>query len=304
VAFKVGRRRWRRGLSDSWLALVLIVPAAILILALDFYPVLYAAFESFFRVDQLTGEQTWLGLDNYVAALKNPDVIGSVSNSIVYVVANTTLEIVLGTAIALLLNQPLRGRTLARGLVLFPFLIPAVVVSMTFQFIFNPIYGLFDYLLQLIIPHASPDMLGSTRTALWAVILVHSWKFIPFTVIVVLGRLQTIPPDVYEAAMVDGARRWQRFTHVTLPWLMPILLITMLLRTIWNATDYDLPYLLTGGGPLSASKVVPIEIRSLAFDQNNIGGASALAMALALVLIVISALYLRVYTRSAANIES
>lgn len=297
------RRRWG-GLSDRWLALVLVLPAGILILAFDFYPVLYAAYQSFFHYDQFTGQQAWVGLNNYVAQLTDSGVQDSISRSVVYTLANTGLEIVLGTAVALLLNQPLRGRTLARGLVLFPFLVPAIVAALTFQFLFNPVFGLFDYLFQLVHITLHLDMLGVPTTALFAVILAHAWKFVPFTVIIVLGRLQSIPPDFYEAAKVDGASRWQTFRHVTLPWLVPVLLITMLLRTIWNATDYDLPYLLTAGGPVSATTVVPIKIRDLAFDQNDIGAACALAVCLALVLVVLSVPYLRAYRSSAANMEN
>lgn len=301
---RVTTLRRRRSLGDRWLALLLIAPATILILSLDIYPIFYAGYDSLFRVDFISGNQVWVGAQNYFSVLMSLPVRDAISRSLLYTVANTVIEIVVGTAIALLLNEPLRGRTVARGLVLFPFLIPAVVVAIMFQFIFNPVSGIATYLLQSAhLVQQPPDFLGTPATALWTVIIVHSWKFIPFTVIVVLARLQIVPQDLYEAAKIDGARRWMRFWHVTMPWLMPVILIVMLVRTIWNATDYDVPYLLDFGGPVNATTVVPIEIRSLAFDQNEIGAAAALAICVALVLVVAAIFYLRLYDRSAALIE-
>jgi ABC-type sugar transport system permease subunit len=209
---------------------------------------------------------------------------------------------VLGTAVALLLNAPLRGRNLARGLVLFPFMIPGIVVALVFRFLFNPLSGIVMYLLTSAHLIREPiDLLGSPATALWTVIVVHGWKFTPFMIIVLLGRLQVIPEELYEAAKIDGAGRLRMFWYVTLPWLMPTLLVAMLLRTILNAQDFDVPYLLAYGGPLQATTVIPIQIRSLAFDQHDLGLATALSVCLGVVLVVSSVIYLRAYARSEAE---
>jgi multiple sugar transport system permease protein len=295
-------RRRLPGLTDRWLALVMVAPTAVLIAAFGLYPIASAIYDSFLHIDPFTDVQTWVGLKNYVTVLTDPIVHGSILRSVIYTVANTAIETVLGTAVALLLNAPLRGRNLARGLVLFPFMIPGIVVALVFRFLFNPLSGIVMYLLTSAHIIREPvDLLGSPATALWTVIVVHGWKFTPFMIIVLLGRLQVIPDELYEAAKIDGAGRLRMFWYVTLPWLMPTLLVAMLLRTILNAQDFDVPYLLAYGGPLQATTVIPIQIRSLAFDQHDLGLATALSVCLGVVLVVSSVLYLRAYARSEAE---
>jgi multiple sugar transport system permease protein len=246
----------------------------------------------------------FVGLENYVTLIQAPEVREAAGRTLVWTVANVAIQTVLGMMIALLVHAGLRGQTLARGLVLFPYMVPAIVVALVFRFLFNDVTGVVNYL--LISAHLVTRpvaWLSSPDSALWAAIAVNCWKYTPFMVIVFLARLQTVPLELYDAARIDGATAWDEFRYVTFPWIRPVLLIAMLLRTIWTVNDFDLIYLLAFGGPLSATTTVPILIRGIAFSKQDIGMASALALCAALLLCVAAWIYLREYRRSEAQLQ-
>jgi multiple sugar transport system permease protein len=293
-----------RGLSDRRLALLLILPAAVLLLIFAVYPFIVAAADSFFRVDFLSGARTFVGLGNYLQVVSDPEIRAAFVRSFVWTVFNVAIQGTLGVGIALLLNAQLFGQTLARGLVLFPYVVPAIVTALVFEFMFNDVIGLVNYL--LVAAHAVRvpiSFLSDPKTVLWTLIAVNCWKYTPFIVIVVLARLQVVPLELYDAAAIDGAGRWSSFRQVTLPWIMPVLIVACLVRTIWTAYEFDLPYLLAFGGPLGASTTVPIEIRALAFGRQEIGAASALAACAAILLAAGAYWYLRAYRRSEHRME-
>jgi len=293
-----------RGLSDRPLALLFILPAAVLLLIFAVYPFIVAAADSFFRVDFLSGARTWVGLGNYLQVVSDPEIRAAFVRSFVWTVVNVAVQATLGVGIALLLNAQLFGQTLARGLVLFPYVVPAIVTALVFEFMFNDVTGLVNYLLVAAhVVHAPISFLSDPKTVLWTLIAVNCWKYTPFIVIVVLARLQVVPLELYDAAAIDGAGRWSSFRQVTLPWIMPVLIVACMVRTIWTAYEFDLPYLLAFGGPLGASTTVPIEIRALAFGRQEIGAASALAACAAIILAAGAYWYLRAYRRSEHRTE-
>jgi len=290
--------------GDRNLAYLLALPAAVLLLSLAVYPFLRAAFDSLFHVELFTRARTFAGLDNYTSLVQDGPVHDALGRTLVWTVTNVGVQTLLGVAIALLLNARLRGQTLARGLLLFPYMVPSIVVALVFRFMFNDVTGVVNYVLLATHLTSGPlDWLSSPDSALWTAIAVNCWKYTPFMIIVVLGRLQTVPPELYDAGRIDGATRGALFRYVTLPWLLPVLLIAMLLRTIWTATDFDLLFLLAFGGPVSSTTTVPLLIRSLAFNQQDVGLASALAIFGAAVLSVAAWLYLRAYRRSEAQLQ-
>lgn len=290
---------FRRGMTDRQLAFILVLPAAVLLLAFAVYPFAVAALDSFFKINLLTRDRTFVGVDNYLRVVSTPAIQAAFLRTVIWTVANVTIQVGVGVLIALLLNARLRGQTLIRGLVLFPYMVPAVVVALVFRFLFNDLTGLVNVLLLESGVITKPiSFLSSPGSVLWTLIVVNSWKYVPFMVIVVLARLQTVPAELYDAASIDGASRFAAFRHVTLPWILPVLIVATLLRTIWTAYDFDIPYLLAFGGPLSASTTLPIQIRTLAFGQQQIGVASALAVCVAILLVVAAAIYLRAYRRS------
>jgi multiple sugar transport system permease protein len=305
VSAIVQRLVWTRTRdADRRLAYTFVLPSAVLLLGLAVYPFFQAAFDSLFHVDLVSRSGPFVGLQNYLLLFQSPEVRAAVLRTVAWTVANVLVQTLLGLAIALLLNAHLRGQTVARGLVLFPYMVPAIVAALIFRFMFNDTVGVVNYI--LVSSHLvteSVSWLSGIDTALPAAIAVNCWKYTPFMVIVFLARLQTVPRELYDAARIDGAGALGTFRYITLPWTMPVILIAMLLRTIWTVNDFDLLYLLAFGGPLGATTTVPIEIRALAFDKQDVGLASALAICGAIVLCVAAWVYLRAYRRSETRLN-
>jgi multiple sugar transport system permease protein len=284
---------------DHVIAYVFVLPTAILLAGLAVYPFIQAAVDSLYRIDLISRARAFVGIANYVRIFADPDVSQAIVHSLIWIVANLVVQVILGMGIALLLDAPLRGRTIVRGLVLFPYMVPSVVAALIFRALFNDVTGAFNYLLLTAGIIGEPvAWLSSPDTALWTIIAVNCWKYTPFMVIVLLARLQSVPPSLKEAARIDGANIWAVFWNVTLPWIWPVLLASMLLRTIWVANDFDLIYLLAFGGPLGVTTTVPIAIRGIAFGEQNVGLASALAMVAAAFLLVGAFFYSYFYRRS------
>jgi len=292
------------GLSDRSLALLFVLPSAVLLLTFSVFPFLQAAWDSLYRIPVVTRVEAFVGLDNYGRILQEESIRAAAARSLIWTITNVSVQAGLGLLIALVLNVRLRGRDLARGLILFPYMVPAIVIATIFRFTFNDITGIANYLWQQLPWVDGPILfLADPRIALITVTLVNCWKYTPFMVIVLLARLQTVPNDLYEAARIDGANAIHLFRDVTFPWLRPVLLIALLLRTIWTVNDFDVIYLLAFGGPLSATTTIPIEIRRLAFGQEDVGLASALAILMAILVAAASFVFLRLYHRSEAQLN-
>ena len=170
-----------------------------------------------------------------------------------------------------------------------------VVAVLVWRWLFNDLYGILNHLAMWAGLLSMPlDWLGSMPNAMVSIVLVGAWKYFPFVVIAILARLQTIPEPLYEAARIDGAGAWSRFTDVTLPQLKEVLMVVILLRAIWDFKEFDLIYLLTGGGPVIATQTLPLMVYKEAFGLNDMGRASAVAVAMMLVMLSFMLLYLRV----------
>ena len=276
-------------LSDRPLAVLMVLPAALLVIVFALYPMLQGLFASFFQVEAATLKMHFNGLENYRWLLSRSLFWSSLLRSLAWVTGTTVVQIVLGVGISLLLHQELKGRNFARGLVLFPYLMPAIVISLTWRFILDPTMGVFNRLLMDFGLIERPiAFLANPRTALLFVIIAGIWKYTPFVVMMCLARLQVVPVELEEAARIDGAGAWQVFRHITLPWLMPVLIVTLLLRTIWTFRQFDIVYLFAFGGPLFATTTLPVLVRYLAFDAQQIGPAAATATVMLLILLVAS----------------
>jgi multiple sugar transport system permease protein len=229
---------------------VLLITPTLLIFALVIaYPLLEAIYLSFFSIYTPTLQGHWVGLENYRTMLSSQEFWKALGTNIVWTVGTLTLQVVLGIAIALLLNLNFYLRSLARSLVLFPYFVSTVVAVLVWRWMFNDTYGILNRAILVSGLSDMPlDWLGSMPNAMISIILVGAWKYFPFVVIAVLARLQTIPNELYEAAHIDGAGPWSRFWDVTLPQLREVLIVIVLLRTIWDFKEFDLIYLLTGGG--------------------------------------------------------
>ena len=224
----------------------LILPAVIIIGGLILYPIGYNVFLSFFDVS-LQGERTYLGLGNYRYVLRDPTFWQAVLTTLIYVTGTTIGTTLVGLGVALVMNRkfPLRG--LVRGLILLPYIAPVISVVFSWQFIFDPVNGIFMHwtVEVLHIFKQRFNLIGQPQTAVVVAILFNIWKNFPFTYLMILSKLQAINDTYYEAADLDGASAWQKFRHVTLPELYFVLGAIVILRMIWNFNKFEEIYLLT-----------------------------------------------------------
>lgn len=291
--------RFRRGLRDRPLAFLLLAPAAILLIVFELYPFAVALRDSFYHIAAIANApDQFVGLGNYLSVLQDPATHDAFGRTLEFIVGSVATQTIFGFITALILDQGLRGQLVWRGLNLFPYMVPAIVATMLFRFSFNGTYGAVNYL--IVQSHLSSQpipFLTDTHTIMLVVIFISSWRHTPFMTIVMLARLQTVPHELVEAATVDGAGLLSRIRHVVLPWLLPVILIAMLLRTIWAGVEFDFPFLTAFGGPLSASTVVPIQIYDLYTQAQDVGRASALAICVGLVLALAAIVYLHYYRK-------
>lgn len=299
MKIKIGKR-----LGDKVFAWGLAAPAIIALTALSIYPFFTAVQSSFFKISTITRETDYVGFDNYIWVLKSQIFWESLLRSFIWTFASVAIQLVFGIIFSLVLHQELRGRNIARGLILFPYLIPAIVAAIVWRFMLNPTIGIINYLLVDVFNIFNQPLMFLNRpeTALWAVILIGAWKYIPFMVILFLARLQTTSLDLYEAAKIDGANAWQLFWNITLPWLKPTILVALMLRTIWLFNHFDMVYLMAFGGPMKATTTVPVLIRQVAFNELRMGRASAISMYLVIILIIGAIGYTYVYTQTEEQI--
>lgn len=298
------RRAGRRGISDRTLGILMILPAAVLITSYLCLPLVTALITSLFQQDTITHQRSWTGLGNFVWLAQNPLFWESLGRSIYYTVGNAILQLLGGLGIALLLHANLRGRTLARGIILFPFIVPAVVAALVWNYMLNDMLGVVNYVLQSL--HLISQPLGAMSTpsnAMNTIVLLSSWKYAPFIVVMLLSRLQTLPLELSEAARVDGCGPLRVFTKITLPWLLPVIIVALLLRVIWSFNEFDLPFLLTQGGPDNGTMTLPLLIRYLAFDYLDVGKAAAVALVMIAILLALFRVQSSLFRRAEARLQ-
>ena len=275
------------------LGAVLIAPTVLVFCAVIVYPLISAIYLGLFSIYTPTMEGEWVGLDNYRRLLASGEFWRSLANNLVWTAGTLALQLIFGILVALMLHRNLVFRALARSLVLFPYFLSTVVAVLVWRWLFNDLYGVLNHLLIWAgLVDMPVDWLGSMPNAMISLIFVGAWKYFPFVVIAVLARLQGIPEELYEAASIDGAGAWARFTDVTLPQLRDVLIVVVLLRTIWDFKEFDLIYLLTGGGPIIGTQTLPLMVYKEAFALNQMGGASAVAVLMMLIMLLFMSLYL------------
>lgn len=281
-----------RRLLDQHLGAILLLPSALTFLVLLVFPLGYGIYTSFLQRHVLDPEGVWVGLANYVWLFGNAEFWESLAISSLWAGATVGLQILLGTAVALILHQPFKGRSLVRGLVLFPYMMPVVSVILVWMLLYNALYGVLNWLLvQAGIVDAPIAWLSQPGSAFWSVVFVGVWKYFPFVVVIVLARLQVIPLDLYEAARIDGAGAVSRFLDITLHQIKDVLLVVALLRTIFMFNNFEIVFLLTGGGPLRSTMTLPILVYEQAFGLYDMGRGSAIAVVMFLILIAVMSIY-------------
>ncbi|QJD86184.1 carbohydrate ABC transporter permease [Cohnella herbarum] len=264
----------KSGLKGVWF----ILPAVVTLLVLITYPLIYGAYISFFDTNLIT-KWDFVGLKYYVDIFSNSEFLNRILLTLHYTFWVVVGHFIIGTGLALILNMKLKGITVFRVILILPWLFPEVVVGLLWKWLFNPMYGLFNAVLMNWGWIDDPvSWLGNEQTAFAAVIVVSIWKGFPMVMMLLLAGLQSIPEDVYEAAKIDGCTRSTAFRYVTLPALMPVMVVTLILDTVWWFKHFTMIWILTQGGPGNATNVVSIDIFKQAFDFFNFGKASAMAI--------------------------
>lgn len=278
----------------SRLGLILIAPTVLVFCAVIVYPLVSAIYLSLFKIFTPTLQGSFVGLENYRVLLAKGEFWTSLWNTLIWTAGTLTLQIVFGVGMALVLHQNIWFRSLARSLILFPYFISTVVAVLVWKWLFNDLYGILNHMLMGAGVVDMPlDYLGSMPNAMISVILIGAWKYFPFVVIAVLARLQTIPEALYEAARVDGAGPVARFFDITLPQLRDVLVVIIMLRAIWDFKEFDLIFLLTGGGPVTSTQTLPLLVYKEAFALNQMGMAAAYAVAMMVIMLVFMLVYIR-----------
>ncbi len=269
---------WGRQKRELIGGLLLLSPALVILVGLVIYPFLYAIWLSF--LDKSVGSAgTFVGLKNFRYVVAWPQFASALYHTLVFTVAAVAIKFVLGMAVAVVLNQKIRGRNFFRAFLLLPWVIPAFVVYLTWRWLYDPLQGLLNYvLLDLGLITRPIAFLGDKSTALISVIIAHAWRSFPFYAISFLAGMQSIPLELYEAAQVDGATRWQQFRHITLPSLYHIIGVVVLLSTIWTANAFEPVYLLTGGGPSDATTVYTMLVYTMGMVNLRFGEAAAVSV--------------------------
>ncbi|MGN6286735.1 MAG: carbohydrate ABC transporter permease [Afipia sp.] len=271
-----------------------LVAGLLVTLALIVAPVVYAISLSFYKLDSFVGDPTWVGLDNYIAVVKLPEFWQALWNGMIYSFGSIVLQVVLGIGFALILNETFPGRNFVRGLSILPYLLPTVVVVLTFKWMVDGSIGIITKAVEAIgLPPI--NWFESPGAAMTSVILVSVWMWTPFVTTCFLAALQTVPTSLYEAAKVDGTTAIQRFFHITLPMLKPILTVVVLLRAIWMFNKFDVIWLLTQGGPVGSTEHLAILSYRRAFSLFDIGGGAAIATISFAILSVAVFIYFRIF---------
>lgn len=282
-----------RRLGDGAFAALLMLPALAMLAAIVVYPLIASLVTAFFEQSLVEPGRTFVGLQN-ITDLLGGDFWRLLRQTLVFTVGATIAPFLVGLALALALNTRIRGRATLRGLLLIPWLVPSVVVSFLWMWIFNANYGVANGALETLgLIDAPQAWLAGSGTAMTAVIVAKTWTSFPWIMVMLLAGLQTVPVELHEAAETDGAGAVQRFFAVTLPHLRGIIGIVLLLELIWNFQHFDLIYVMTGGGPAGATETFATAVYETAFQGFDLGRAGALGLLWMVLLLAMVALYIR-----------
>jgi multiple sugar transport system permease protein len=282
--------RRSRGMSERRLAAFMVSPSLVLIALVAAYPIGYAVWLSLHEYSvRVAGLSRWagtLGLRNYSNILQDSEFWDAVRTTFIFTACSVTLEVILGMVMALAMHSAFRGQGLLRTVVLVPWAVLTVVTARMWQTIFDPTLGIVNSILG-----TDVVWLGQSPEALIVMILADVWKTAPFMALLLLAGLQVIPGEIYEAAKVDGATMWQRFRKITLPLLMPALLVALIFRTLDALRIFDLPFVLTKGA--HGTNTLSLEAYQTFTANNIIGKGAALAVLTFLIVMAVSFVYIR-----------
>ncbi|MBM7615655.1 carbohydrate ABC transporter permease [Alkaliphilus hydrothermalis] len=293
----------RQGLLDkikkNKIAYLYVLPAMLVVLMISLGPILYGIGLSFFNANLYTmgqGTVKFVGLRNYFRAIGSMDAefLIVLFRTFIWTIVNVFFHVSIGLIIAIALNRPkLRGKGIYRTLVILPWAVPQFVTALVWKMMYNEQFGFFNQILEMMgIPAVS--WTSHAGMAFVSAIIVNIWLGFPFMTMVATGALQSIPRDYYEAADIDGASGWQKFKNITIPLLKPAMLPATILGTIWTFTNFNVIYLITGGGPGKATEIVSTYQFNILTQQNAYSMAATYSVIVSIILIIITAINMRV----------
>jgi multiple sugar transport system permease protein len=282
--------------DERWLAVALLVPTVVLLGLFIAYPFVEGVLLSV--TDAKVGVPGhFVGLENFERLWNDSIFRVAVRNTFIYTIVTTILKLALGLWLAMLLNRNFRGKALTRAFILLPFIIPTVLSTFAWKWMFDPTFSVINWTLyRLAIIHARINWLGDPDLAMISVIIVNVWRGVPFYAISLLAGLKTINPELQEAAAIDGARPWQRFWHVTWPLLLPVTMVVVLFSVIQTFADFQLVYVLTGGGPANATHLFATYAYQIGIGTGLLSQGAAISLAMfpvLLIVVIIQLLYIR-----------
>jgi multiple sugar transport system permease protein len=282
--------------DERWLALVLLLPTVVLLSLFIAYPFAKGVLLSV--TDAKVGVPgVFVGFQNFAALMQDSIFRVAVWNTFLYTAVTTVFKLALGLWLALLLNRHFKGKAVTRAFILLPFIIPTVLSTFAWKWMFDPTFSVINWtLFRLGIISGRINWLGDPDLAMVSVIIVNVWRGVPFYAISLLAGLQTISPELQEAAAIDGARSWQRFWYVTWPLLLPVTMVVVLFSIIQTFADFQLVYVLTGGGPANATQLFATYAYQVGVGTGLLSEGAAISLAMfpiLLVVVVVQLLYIR-----------
>ncbi len=290
-----------RGLSDRTVAWIFIAPTIALLLAINIFPLLWTIYLSFtdYRANRLNREVEWVGTRNYERVLNDADIWHTLQVTAHFVCWTIVLQVLIGFTLAWLINRNFKGHGFWTTVIVLPMMLSPAVVGNFWTFLYQPQIGLFNYVVAFFtgVGPSSFSMIGSVELAPWAIIIVDTWMWTPFVMLICLAGLRSIPEYLYEAAEVDRASSWRQFWTITLPMVLPFLMLAVLFRGIENFKMFDLVVELTSGGPGSVTELASINLKREAFEKWRTGYASAFAIILFVTVFGLASIYVKALNR-------
>jgi multiple sugar transport system permease protein len=286
-----------RGLSDRSIAWIFVAPTIFLLLAVNIFPLIRTIWLSFtnYRVNRPNNDVEWVGLSNYERILNDPDIWNTMQATAHFLFWTLLLQVLIGFSLAYLINKKFKGNNMWTTIIVLPMMLSPAVVGNFWTFLYQPQIGLFNYAVGFVTgaDPASFSMIGDVHLAPWAIVIADTWMWTPFVMLICLAGLRSIPESLYEAAECDRASQWRQFWTITIPMVLPFLMLAVLFRGIENFKMFDLVVQLTGGGPGSVTELTSINLKREAFEKWRTGYSSAYAVILFVTVFGLASIYVK-----------
>ena len=286
-----------KGLSDRAIAWIFITPTIIILLAVNIFPLIWTIWLSFtnYKANRPNADVKWIGLRNYERILTDSDIWLTMQATAHFLIWTLVLQVLIGFALAWLINQKFKGNDLWTTIIVLPMMLSPAVVGNFWTFLYQPQIGLFNYVFAFLTQSdpTSFSMIGDVALAPWSIVIVDTWMWTPFVMLICLAGLRSIPDYIYEAAECDRASKWRQFWTITVPMVLPFLMLAVLFRGIENFKMFDLVVQLTGGGPGSTTELTSINLKREAFEKLRTGYSSAYAIILFVTVFGLASIYVK-----------